>query len=214
MQSNDPEITAQHPAADAVLEPPPSASLTRRKFLRRSGSTLLTITLLDLVHPLQMSAITADTSCKGYAQNDPDGTCGKTLDDGKNDADDACNKVEADEGCGNAQNTLGSGALKDNDGGCGQAGLPNNQQDPDGSCDQTTSSSGVPESDEACDTKATGFPDQDEHCSSAQKDEACQGKGSANYDPDAHCGWGTPPERDQSCRNTESEPDSTNDPKN
>jgi hypothetical protein len=184
------------------VEPAPVDASTRRKFIHRSGSALLALSLLDLIHPVQLSAA-ADPSCIGVYENDPDSTCNVVVDSsGKVDPDDACGKsgslapgiFEADESCGQASAVS---PLFNHDKDCGTKGA-SSMWHSDSSCNMVTDKGGANEADEACTTQVTkGTGDMDQHCSTSSADGLCAPD--PNYDQDQHCGWGFPPDKDNAC---------------
>jgi len=187
----------------------------RRTFLKRSGTAILSITLVDLIHPLESFADPSGATCKGYYANgfDEDGTCGTNKGGAATkDGDEGCNTgtdtKDADANCGNSTSKP---AIKDSDGSCGFS--TNNGFDGDASCGKITSSSGAKEGDEACNAGLTsGTTDTDANCSSTEEDQLCGPvDGALAPDVDQHCGWGAVPEADDSCK-IGGNPDHRNDP--
>lgn len=79
MNSKDPEIDLPPSSEKPQLESSPIDPDARRTFIKRSGSALIALTLVDLVQPFSAAyAVPPDGNCTA---SDPDGTCGLVTDE-------------------------------------------------------------------------------------------------------------------------------------
>jgi hypothetical protein len=187
---------------------------TRRSFLRKTtgAGVLSTITLLDLIYPLESHADSEGNTCQGYYANDEDGNCGakEGQTTGTTDEDGACGKGQSggatdpkdpDGNCGNSTNANHTEGDKDN--ACGYT-TPSGSRSPDSSCGMNTGSSSKPDEDECCNSgHRADKQDTDQNCSGTEdQDQLCgDGQGSqAAGDQDQSCGWGSPAEADENCK--------------
>jgi hypothetical protein len=177
---------------------------SRRSFMKVVGSTVFTVTLLDIAGHVSTFAQsggcgggTPDANCTAAAG--PDANCGlgsPTL-------------VDEDQHCGGGMLPV------DSDGSCskntGPGGDVSDQAcvetvDPDNNCNKP--SGGMTDSDNACsgtseDASCNAQASEDESCSGTSNDEACRGNApDLGWDPDGSCTEAAS-DADQSCERSD-----------